>query len=1548
MFVLNGTSAADTFTFNAPSATDITLQGNLDAASDSVVIKVADIAGAGTRTLKLVTTGLTATGDRLVFDFGDASDTVVLASGTVISGFTTLEVKAGTVNALNASLPAGINVVVNSGLVLSVAQFTALGSVESLSGAGTIDIVVDTQEDYLQLTTDLQTAEPGLLSGVTTSVAPQSLYTPEPTEQEALESAVAAATIPSFGFTEAAGIVSFAGTATGAISIALDSTGLASFSREGTVAAGSVSALGSKQLDVGAGTSFDVTATGTTSNDTFTINAPNAAVLRFSGDAGLGTDEFAVRVVDTVAGYNVRELTVDTTGVTGGEVLSFIFDASAANTANAFDNDVVRLSAGSVISSANGFTTIKVRTGALDVSQAQVSAGIGYDIASNITLSYSQFIAADSFLSINDSGSILINLASTTELADLSTFLNAAPASFTIIGNVVALSLGGSIYQVNNGVVSTFDPGTLTYTPVAPTDANAAALDSAFAAIAGVSYPGIVGLSGQVNTLAANLISPISDPQNPLYDSGFTAPADSTVSVSIDGVVYTAGGANDLTTRFSISGNTYTALADAFTGSETVKVTAVQLNAQGTALVSATTLDAIDTTAPVAPAITTADLTSNQLSHTISGSGEAGSTITVLEGSTVLGSAVVNANGNWATTVTLTGATAHTLTATSSDAAGNVSSSAAAATEGQSVVITIDTTAPVVSLNRIADADNGLFDSGFSVTDSASVTITVDGVALDAAAVAAAFSSVTNAGVTAYTAIADAFTGSEVIVVSATQTDAAGNTGSASLTLEAVDTTAPTAPVISTADITTNNTTQTINGTAEAGATVTILDGATVVGTTTANAAGAWAVSVELASESAHSLTATQTDAAGNTSSASAAVVITVDTTAPVVSLNRIADADNGLFDSGFSVTDSASVTITVDGVALDAAAVAAAFSSVTNAGVTAYTAIADAFTGSEVIVVSATQTDAAGNTGSASLTLEAVDTTAPTAPVISTADITTNNTTQTINGTAEAGATVTILDGATVVGTTTANAAGAWAVSVELASESAHSLTATQTDAAGNTSSASAAVVITVDTTAPVVSLNRIADADNGLFDSGFSVTDSASVTITVDGVALDAAAVAAAFSSVTNAGVTAYTAIADAFTGSEVIVVSATQTDAAGNTGSASLTLEAVDTTAPTAPVISTADITTNNTTQTINGTAEAGATVTILDGATVVGTTTANAAGAWAVSVELASESAHSLTATQTDAAGNTSSASAAVVITVDTTAPVVSLNRIADADNGLFDSGFSVTDSASVTITVDGVALDAAAVAAAFSSVTNAGVTAYTAIADAFTGSEVIVVSATQTDAAGNTGSASLTLEAVDTTAPTAPVISTADITTNNTTQTINGTAEAGATVTILDGATVVGTTTANAAGAWAVSVELASESAHSLTATQTDAAGNTSSASAAVVITVDTTAPVVSLNRIADADNGLFDSGFSVTDSASVTITVDGVALDAAAVAAAFSSVTNAGVTAYTAIADAFTGSEVIVVSATQTDAAGNTGSASLTLEAVDTTAPTGIGFSRHR
>ena len=87
----------------------------------------------------------------------------------------------------------------------------------------------------------------------------------------------------------------------------------------------------------------------------------------------------------------------------------------------------------------------------------------------------------------------------------------------------------------------------------------------------------------------------------------------------------------------------------------------------------------------------------------------------------------------------------------------------------------------------------------------------------------------------------------------------------------------------------TNTTSLTLSGTSEANANISILDGATVVATTTVDEDGNWEVEVVGLNHATHQFTAVATDLVGNASS-SAAYQVIVDTVAPNVSITGFVD----------------------------------------------------------------------------------------------------------------------------------------------------------------------------------------------------------------------------------------------------------------------------------------------------------------------------------------------------------------------------------------------------------------------------------------------------------------------------------------------------------------------------------------------------------------------------------------------------------------------------------------------------------------------------------
>lgn len=108
-----------------------------------------------------------------------------------------------------------------------------------------------------------------------------------------------------------------------------------------------------------------------------------------------------------------------------------------------------------------------------------------------------------------------------------------------------------------------------------------------------------------------------------------------------------------------------------------------------------------------------------------------------------------------------------------------------------------------------------------------------------------------------------------------TVTDPAGN--SAAYTNTFTIDTFTAAPVIDEMASLTNHV-PTISGTAEAGATVTVKDGSTAIGTVTADDHGQWTLSGISFTDGVHNISASATDTAGNTSSSSTIAVFTLDT----------------------------------------------------------------------------------------------------------------------------------------------------------------------------------------------------------------------------------------------------------------------------------------------------------------------------------------------------------------------------------------------------------------------------------------------------------------------------------------------------------------------------------------------------------------------------------------------------------------------------------------------------------------------------------------------
>lgn len=712
--------------------------------------------------------------------------------------------------------------------------------------------------------------------------------------------------------------------------------------------------------------------------------------------------------------------------------------------------------------------------------------------------------------------------------------------------------------------------------------------------------------------------------------------------------------------------------------------------------------------------------------------------------------------------------------------------------------------------------------------------------------------------------------------------------------------TAPAAPTLSSGsdsgtlgDGITQDNTPTLNGTAAANATVKLYDtdGTTLLGSTTADGSGNWSVTTSQLSDGTHSLKATQTDSGANTSPLSQALSVTIDTSAsPPTTLALSAGSDSGTLGDGITNVGTPTVTghseagatvrlYDTDGTTLLGSATANGGG---NWSITSSTLAPGSHT------LTAKQTDVAGNVSVASSGYAYIlDTVGPVGMALSTTTVSQSSASNGATVATFSATDATAVSYSFAVGNGTIDAdngkftiSGTQLVAAQNLSAGTYHIYAKASDAAGNDAFQTFSVnVVDAPSVSSIVRASSATVPATGT-SIDYTVTFSQSVTgVDASDFALTASGTASGtLASVTGSGTT-YTVTVNGIGGDGTLRLDLNGSNTGitngsgtaingGYTAGQTFTLDHTAAAAPSIPVmtsgtdtgLSSTDGITSNTTPVFTGNAEANATVRLYDtdGTTLLGTTTANGSGGWSITSSTLAGGSHTVTAKQSDAAGNTSAVSAGLAVVIDTDAaapstPVLSVI----SDSGTLGDG--ITNIATPTIT---------GTAEANASVTLYDTDGFTVLgtttangagAWSITSSTLSNASHTlttkQTDLAGNVSAASnaLTLT-VNTTAPAAPstpALSTAsdsgplgDGITNIATPVITGTAAANAVVKLYDsnGTTVLGTATANGSGNWSINSSALSLGAHTLTAKQTDAAGNVSAASTPFALTIEA-APV---------------------------------------------------------------------------------------------------------
>nr|AAD34846.1 proline/threonine-rich protein [Salmonella enterica subsp. enterica serovar Typhi] len=916
-------------------------------------------------------------------------------------------------------------------------------------------------------------------------------------------------------------------------------------------------------------------------------------------------------------------------------------------------------------------------------------------------------------------------------------------------------------------------------------------------------------------------------------------------------------------TTVDTSGNWHFAITSALADGEN-HFTAIATNVKGESSESARFTLTIDTLSPDAPRVElmadntgllTGPLQNNdrtdEAKPLFSGQGEAGNTITIKEGSTVIGSATVDENGRRTFTPTTPLSDGeHTFTVEQSDKAGNASRVTTTPT------IIVDTTPPDAAI-----IDNVAKD-GTTVSGTAEAGSTVS--IYDPAGNYLG-STITGENNHFSITLNPAQTHGERL--EARIQDAVGNIGPAT-EFTASDSQYPAQPTILTVtddagavtgllkngDATDDNR-PTLSGTAEPGSTISINDNGFPVPSfppIVADADGKWSFTPSLAlADGDHVFTATATNDRG-TSGQSVAFTIDIDTQPPVLEGLAVSDVGDRLT----GTTEAGSTVVIKDSLGNTLGSGTAGDDGTFSIG------ISPAKINGETLSISVT--DKAANSGPVE-TLNAPDKTAPAAPnglIVATDGLS-------VSGQAEAGATVTIRDSSnTVLGSAVANGNGQFIVPLNAAQTNGQALIATATDIANNESAA--ATVDAPDSTAPEMPKNVVISED-GASISGTAEPGSSITITTPDGTPLGSGKAD---------GEGHFTLpLAPAQTNGEQVTVTAT--DSANNV-SPPTTAQGPDITAPDKPIITQVldDVesftgplvngqTTNDNRPTLSGTAEAGARVEIFDNGVSLGLATLQPNGGWTFTPsQNLGEGAHRLTVIATDAKGNASPAgnespeSISFTLRIDTQAPdapqIVSAAITGGEGEVLLANG-SITNQRMPTLSGTGepgaiITLYNNGVELATVQVNPQGSWTYPLTRNLSEGLNILT--ATATDAAGNSsptsGVFSVTLDTQPPAQPDAPLISdnVAPVignignngATNDTTPTFSGTGEIGSTIILYNNGSEIGRTTVGDNGSWNFTPAALTPETYTITVTETDIAGNISPPSASVTFTLDTTAP----------------------------------------------------------------------------------------------------------
>ncbi|QRN19922.1 BapA/Bap/LapF family large adhesin [Acinetobacter baumannii] len=856
----------------------------------------------------------------------------------------------------------------------------------------------------------------------------------------------------------------------------------------------------------------------------------------------------------------------------------------------------------------------------------------------------------------------------------------------------------------------------------------------------------------------------------------------------------------------------------------------------------------------VAPVVTFADVSTNDTTPALTGTIDDPTATVVVTVDGVDYPAVNNGDGTWTladNTLPVLADGPHTVSVTATDVAGNVSTPVTG-------TVTVDATAPTLAITTD--------DLALAAGEDANITFTFSEAVAgfdvsDITVVGGTLTGLTTTDNITWTAVFTpdgTGTAPSIAVADGSYTDVAGNLGTGDV-LDGTDgfIVDLVAPVVTFADVSTNDTTPALTGTIDdpAATVVVTVDGVDYPAVN--NGDGTWTLAdntLPVLADGPHTVSVTATDVAGNVSTPVTGTV-TVDATAPTLAITTD--------DLALAAGEDANITFTFSEAVAgfdvsDITVVGGTLTGLTTTDNITWTAVFTpdgTGTAPSIAVADGSYTDVVGNLGTGDV-LDGTDgfIVDLVAPVVTFADVSTNDTTPALTGTIDdpTATVVVTVDGVDYPAVN--NGDGTWTLTdntLPVLADGPHTVSVTATDVAGNVSTPVTGTV-TVDATAPTLAITTD--------DLALAAGEDANITFTFSEAVAgfdvsDITVVGGTLTGLTTTDNITWTAVFTpdgTGTAPSIAVADGSYTDVVGNLGTGDV-LDGTDgfIVDLVAPVVTFADVSTNDTTPALTGTIDdpTATVVVTVDGVDYPAVN--NGDGTWTLAdntLPVLADGPHTVSVTATDVAGNVSTPVTGTV-TVDATAPTLAITTD--------DLALAAGEDANITFTFSEAVAgfdvsDITVVGGTLTGLTTTDNITWTAVFTpdgTGTAPSIAVADGSYTDVVGNLGTGDV-LDGTDgfIVDLVAPVVTFADVSTNDTTPALTGTIDdpTATVVVTVDGVDYPAVN--NGDGTWTLAdntLPVLADGPHTVSVTATDVAGNVSTPVTGTV-TVDATAPTLAI------------------------------------------------------------------------------------------------------